>query len=121
VTGDRELTVTFAGRTYTAVSVDPFTFDDSVLTEIGPADTSILPQGDGKAWGIRGVNPAEAILIYKSPGSQSLFVERELILAVPNPQQPRSQPLAAAIPELCPYFNEPVPLECPPPSASEAP
>ena len=52
--------------------------------------------------------------MFAPDGVPFLFIPNSVILGLPPPSADGSDPLAAAIPELCPYWKPPKPIECPP-------
>lgn len=100
----------FGGRDYSGVNGALFEIDPVALRQIGSATTN-LPNSDGRAYALAGVDPNRVIVMVDGART-ALFVESHVLFGLPSPG-PLGDPLAVAMPELCTYWAPPKPAVCP--------
>jgi hypothetical protein len=114
--GDRTVvdslsTVTFRGAVYYGVSGERFDLDRDSMLLLGTAEQDSLPNSDGSIWGIPDVDPASVVAAFDGP-NLVLLVEAGLLRGLPTDGPAAGDPLAASVPALCPYWRDPLPIEC---------
>jgi hypothetical protein len=106
---DTAAEVVVDGIRYRASGADKFMISRDALIDAGTAD-STLPGLGPDLYRFPDIDASQALVIFHADGEPFLLVPATLML--PAPSAEGSEPIAAAIPELCRYWRPPKPSEC---------
>jgi hypothetical protein len=106
---DQAAEVVVDGQRYQVIGSDQFVIDRDQLEPNGTAES--VPSGLAPdVFRFPDISMTRALVVYAADGVPFLLVPASLRL--PAPSADGSDPLAAAIPELCGYWRPPKPSEC---------
>jgi hypothetical protein len=110
---DGPMALTYQGNRYVGTGSDLFAIDRGDLREVGRAEQMSMSNHDGTVFALDGIDPSLLVVAFAPDGTAFAFFEETFYFGLPTPVAESRSPLAAAIPQLCQYWNRrPIPVEC---------